>query len=101
MKQMPYEWIHDDSFETMHSFTQFINWISGEFVLYQQENIDGLKVFFPNGCFLIKELNLKNNAIGFRIAVKSKCLKNGTQIFNQIVSILTHAKIFHSEYINN
>lgn len=27
--------------------------------------------------------------------------KNGTQIFNQIVSILTHAKKFHSEYINN
>ncbi|NEW78368.1 MAG: hypothetical protein GZ086_02850 [Gelidibacter sp.] len=101
MKQKPYEWIRDDSFETKYAYNRFINWISGEFVLNQQENIDGLKVFFPNGWFFINVLNPKNNSIGFRIEVKSKCLKSGTQIFNQIVSILKHAKIFHSEFINN
>tara|TARA_R110001583_G_C5485250_1_gene394240 strand:- start:59 stop:370 length:312 start_codon:yes stop_codon:yes gene_type:complete len=97
MKNELYKLIHNDYFETSNDFKQFLNWLSNEFVLYQQEDINGLKVFFPNGYFFINELNHNKNSIQLRIEVKSKCLKNGTQIFNQIKSILNHSKIFQTQ----
>ncbi|PJB19109.1 MAG: hypothetical protein CO117_05925 [Flavobacteriaceae bacterium CG_4_9_14_3_um_filter_33_16] len=89
-----HEWIHQDNFETIYVYKRFLNWVSGEFILFQQDENNGLKVLFPNGWFFIYVLNLKTNSIEFRIEVKSKCLNNGTQIFNQVLSILKHSKEF-------
>lgn len=93
---MPYKCIHKDSFEDLNTFKKFINWLSGEFTLHLQDEQDGLTVFFPNGFFFIKELESNNAYISFKIEVKSKCLKNGNQIFNRVISVLTHLKTFPS-----
>lgn len=88
------EWLYNDSFENVHTFNKFINWLSGEFTLYQQDEFNGLTVFFPNGCLFIKQLEPNKNRVEFRIEVKSKCLKSGTKIFNQVKSILSHLNHF-------
>ena len=91
---IPYEWLHNDSFENLDTFKKFNNWLSGEFTLYLQDERDGLTVFFPNGSFSIIELEPNSASICFNIEVKSKCFKSGTKIFNQVKSILIHLKHF-------
>lgn len=95
-----FEWLHNDSFENIYTFNKFINWLSGEFNLYQQDEFNGLTVFFTNGWLLIKQLETNKNKIEFRIEVKSKCLKSGTKIFNLVKSILSHFKTFQKEKTN-
>ncbi|MDO5968985.1 hypothetical protein Q4Q35_04120 [Flavivirga aquimarina] len=87
-----HKWLHDDSFENLYDFNKFINWLSGEFTLYQQDEFHGLTVFIPNGWFSIEQLSLNKNVIEFRIEVKSKCFKSGVKIFNQVKLILKHFK---------
>lgn len=93
-KEKHHNWLFEDSFEKLDTYEKFLNWISGEFILYFQDDIDDLKIYFPNGWFSIKKSNSNFNEIHFRIEVKSKCLKSGTQIFNKVKSVLTHIKTF-------
>lgn len=94
MENIYHEWIYDDNFETEKVFEKFINWLSSEFILYQQEKINDLTVYFPNGLFVIKQLENKNNHTEFVIKVKSKCRKKVKYISKRIMLILNHMKAF-------
>lgn len=76
--------------ETIAIYNQFINWIIGEFVLYQIEESDGLKVYFSNGWFTINILNKNKNCIKMAIKVKSKTLNDGKKIQNKINTIFSN-----------
>jgi hypothetical protein len=50
-------------------FSQFVNWVTGEFDLFlQEEDSNGLKVYFPNGWFSIG--CFKNKDLEFDAAIK-------------------------------
>lgn len=91
-KKYPHEWIHKDSFENHFAFYKFINWLSGEYTLYPQDELDGLSVFMPNALFSIKMLKLTRDKIKFSITVKSKNVLKGESILNNVEGILNHLK---------
>jgi hypothetical protein len=65
-----FSWI--DSIGKSNNIDSFINWLSGEFILYQQEDIQGIKVYFPNWWFVVHSLEEKDNTYKFIINYKSK-----------------------------
>lgn len=68
-----------------------INWLSAEFVLYQQEENNSFKIYFPNGLFEIK--SLKEN--GFEVFIKS----NSKFSFVKIKDMLK-ASIYRYKHVN-
>lgn len=94
-KYNSHEWVHNDNLDDLNTLKWFVNWLSEEFVLFLQDDVDLLTVFFPNGYFVVKELELTNKThVEFQIEVNSKCLKNGTKIFKQVMTVLNHFKNF-------
>lgn len=93
---MPYKWSHNDSIDNLNTFNRYLNWLGGEFILYQQDEVNGIKVYFPNGWFSVKKIKSNKNQIDFIIEVRSKCLKTGSKIYDVITSILVHAKAFET-----
>ena len=71
-------------------YEKFLNWVSGEFELYLQDNLHGLQIFFPGGWVYITNIETTPNNIVFNILVKSKFQQKGIQINNQINAILEH-----------
>ena len=53
-------------------FEELIEWLSNEFILYQQEEKLGIKVYFPNGWFTIRFLDERNNEYEVFVTSKSK-----------------------------
>jgi len=79
-----------EEFESIADIKQLLNWISGEFSLHLQENHDGLKVFYPNGCFHMK---LKNESkLICDIVFLSRCRLTLNQKLNQLYSVIEHFK---------
>lgn len=84
----PYhQWIKRESIDSKQLYNKFLNWISGEFDLYLQEELNGIEVFFPNGKFSIKAIEEKKKNIEIEINLRSKDLKSINTIGNQIISI--------------
>ena len=71
-------------------YDKFLNWVSVEFELFLQDNLDGLQIFFPGGYCSITNCETNNNQIEFKVIVKSKYKQKGIQINNQIYAILSH-----------
>jgi hypothetical protein len=73
-------------FNSSNSYHTFINWVSGEFDLFLQDDFNGLMVYFPGGSF-----HIKNDAyiepIVAEINMESKNIENGQIIFNKIISL--------------
>ena len=89
------EFLHNDQLNNLNDYNRYLNWICGEYTLYQQyNNIDDLIIYFPHGWFSIRKIESNANYIQFRIEVKSKSSKKGIQILNKIKSILNHVKRF-------
>ena len=49
-------------FDSEAIYDKFLNWISGEFDLYPQDEIEGLKIFLPEGEIIIRHV-VKNGKI--------------------------------------
>ncbi len=93
---MTYKWSHNNSLGNLNTYNRYLNWLSGEFKLYQQDELNGLKVYFPNGWFLVKQIKSNKNQIDFIIEVRSKCVKTGSKTYDVITSILVHVKAFET-----
>ena len=76
------------SFNSTNKYHQFINWISGEFDLYLQDESNGLHVYFPEGKFHIIN-DFDNGNVIAEINIESKILENGQLIFNKIMAVYT------------
>ncbi len=93
----PYhQWIQIESFVSNALYEKFLNWISGEFDLYLQDEQNGLVVFFSNGRFSIKKVAEDKENIEIEINVKSKNLTIGNSIANQIMSVHNHLENMYS-----
>ena len=92
--RIPNEWLYNYSFDTLDIFKKFINWLSGEFILYQQEELefDGLLVYFPNGHFKVLKTKGINSNVEFSILIRSKSNANGEKIDKKINAVLNHIK---------
>ena len=76
------------SFNSNKKYNTFLNWVSGEFDLYLQDESNGLYVYFPEGKFHIKN-NTDNGDVVAEINLESKILEKGQVIFNKIMSVYT------------
>ena len=74
------------SFNSTNKYHQFLNWVSGEFDLYLQDESNGLQVYFPEGNFHIKNEGDNGNIIA-AINLQSKIIENGQLIFDKIMSV--------------
>lgn len=84
----PYhQFTHETTFSSSKRYHKFINWISGEFDLYLQDESNGLHVFFPEGKFHIKSNAENDNSVNVQIHLKSKVLQKGTAIFEEIMAV--------------
>lgn len=73
-------------------YKQFLNWVSGEFELYLQEEDSGLKIHFPNGSIHIKPLANIRNLFEFKMAIRSKNKIKVQKMNKQLLDILEHVK---------
>ncbi|PKQ44184.1 hypothetical protein [Confluentibacter flavum] len=71
-------------------YDRMVNWVSGEFDLYLKDESDILKVYFPNGWFLIKSFNDENNKKVIEIKVEGKSRKGCQRMMNQLERIYNH-----------
>jgi len=76
--EAPYHnFIKHESVDGIEAYEKFLNFVKGEFDLFQKEEINGLKVYFPNGWFIVEILKETESNIEFKINIKSKTLKSG------------------------
>lgn len=91
-----YKFITYENIKTIDTYNTFINWVRGEFDLYLMEELDGLKVYYPNGWFSITVLSESEKELNIIIRIKSKTLDSGLKIESQIKTIYRHLnQIFH------
>ncbi|WP_296383458.1 hypothetical protein [Winogradskyella sp.] len=93
----PYhQWIQRESFASNLLYDKFLNWLSGEFDLYLQDEQNGLDVFFLNGRFSVKKVAVYKENIEIEINVISKDMSIGNSIANQIMSVHNHFENMYS-----
>lgn len=85
-----YKFIKYENIKTIDVYDIFINWVRGEFDLYQMDESEGLKVYYPNGWFCIELLCEKEVDLNIVIKIKSKTLDSGLKIESQIKTIYSH-----------
>lgn len=79
-----YNFIKYENIKTIEIYHKFLNWIKGEFDLYQMDELDGLIVYFPNGSFSITMLSERELDFKIMIKIKSKTLNSGIKVASQI-----------------
>lgn len=90
-----YNFITYENIKTIDVYDTFINWVRGEFDLFQMEELDGLKVYYPNGWFYIELLSENDSDLIIAINIKSKTIDSGQKTEAQIQMIFKHLiKIF-------
>ncbi|MBG6062324.1 hypothetical protein IWX83_002122 [Flavobacterium sp. CG_9.1] len=88
-----YNIIKYEKVKTIEVCNKFINWLSGEFDLYQKDESDGLKVFYPNGWFSVEIIDNHPQHIEILIFIKSKTLEIGLKKATQIEAIFSHLNL--------
>lgn len=84
---VPYHQLNNKVFfSSTNKYYTFVNWVSGEFDLYLQDENNGLHVYFPEGEFHIKN-DVDNGNVVAEINLESKILENGQTIFNKIMTV--------------
>jgi hypothetical protein len=81
-----------ENIKNIEIYNQFINWLKGEFDLYLMEELDGLKVYFPNGLFSVTLFSENEKDFSIEIKIISKTLKTANQISAKIEIIYNHLK---------
>jgi hypothetical protein len=84
------QWVKRKSLANNDLYNKFLNWISGEFDLYLQDEQNGLDVFFPGGKFNINKAVEAKKGIVVEINVESKNRSLADSITNKIMSIHKH-----------
>ena len=85
-----YNIIKSENIKSVEVYYKLLNWIQGEFDLYQIDDLEGLKVYCSNGYFTVRLLNKNNEFISFEISVKNKSKKSGYKIYQKLESLYNH-----------
>lgn len=81
-------------------YERLVNWVTGEFDLFLQNESELLEVYFPNGWFSIRNFkNLKNQEL-IEIKVEGKSRIACQNIMSQLEIIYNHV-IYFTELIEN
>lgn len=90
-----YTFTRYENIETIEIYNKFLNWLKGEFDLYLMEELDGLKVHYPNGLFSVKLFSQNEKGFSIEIKIISKTLKTVYQMATKIEIIYSHLnKVF-------
>ena len=76
-------------------YDRFVNWVSGEFDLYLQNETKKLQVFLPNGSFDIEIFNDCNNSLNILIHVKGKSKDTSLMIIKKLENIYNNVLKFN------
>ena len=98
-KNSYHHWTQRESIMDKRLYNKFLNWISGEFDLYLQDELNGLEVFFPQGKFSIKTIEESKKDILIEINIKSKDLNVMNTVGNQIISIYHQIESIYSKSV--
>lgn len=79
--------VKTDHFTNTFNYHKFLNWVSGEFVLFLQDESKHLKIFFPNSILQIKKINQSNEEVHIEVCIKTKVLRCGIELMNKITKI--------------
>ena len=83
-----------ENIKNIEIYHKFLNWIKGEFDLYQMDELDGLIVYFPDGWFSITILFESELDFKIVIKIKSKTLNSGIKIESQLKNKYSHLTHF-------
>jgi hypothetical protein len=90
-----YTFTRYENIQTIEIYNQFLNWLKGEFDLYLMEELDGLKVHYPNGLFSVALSSESKKDFSIEIKIISKNLKTANQMAAKIETIYSHlTKVF-------
>jgi hypothetical protein len=86
--------------DTIAFYDKFLNWIKEEFDLYlMNESLsESLLVYFPNGCFSVKNISKTEPFVIVEVKIVSKTLDCGTKTANQITAVIN---LFHKALDNH
>lgn len=76
-----------EKIENVEFYDQFINWLRGEFDLCLMEELDGLKVYYPNGLFSVKLFSKDENDLSIEIKIRCKTLKSANEVSSKIETV--------------
>jgi len=76
-----------EKIENIEFYDQFINWLRGEFDLCLMEELDGLKVYYPNGLFSVTLFSKNEKDLSIEIEIRSKTLKSVNEVSSKIETI--------------
>lgn len=84
----------EETVKTKGVYERLINWVSGEFDLYLQNQSEILEVYFPNGWFSIRSFKGENSNELIEIKVEGKSKIACQKIMNQLECIYNHVVRF-------
>jgi len=76
------------------NYQKVVNWVSGEFDLFQQDYKEGLKIYCPNGFIHIKK---KENTNLVTALIKSKSSYSGTMYQDKLNFVLGLLKNYNQQ----
>lgn len=84
-----------ENIKNIEIYNQFLNWLKGEFDLYLMDELDGLKVYYPNGLFSVTLFSENEKDFSIEIKIISKTLETANQMAAKIEAIYDHLnKVF-------
>lgn len=84
-----------ENIKNIEIYNQFLNWLKGEFDLYLMDELDGLKVYYPNGLFSVTLFSENEKDFSIEIKIISKTLETANQMAAKIEAIYNHLnKVF-------
>lgn len=87
-----YKLIHKKPVRNLAMYLKLINWVSGEFDVYLQDESSSLVIYYPSGWLSVKcNLQCKNKII-VEFTVISKSKKSCQNIFIQLVIVYNHMR---------
>ncbi len=85
-----YNFILTEKIKSKDAYHKLLNWLKGDFDLYQIDELEGLKVYYPNGWFTIMNLSQSDEIVNMEISVKCKSKNCGLEIVRKIKSTYNH-----------
>ena len=99
-KLFHYNLVKTDPFKNSETYSKFINWVSCEFDLFIQYESKNLKVYFPNGWFVISNFKDKYDRDQIEIRVEGKSKIACQNIIHQLEIIFNHVVFFIEAKLN-
>ena len=87
-----YKLIHKESVGNLEMYLKLINWVSGEFDVYLQDESSSLVIYYPSGWLSIKCNLQRETKIIVEFTVISKSKKSCQNMFIQLAIIYNHMR---------